>query len=41
MSVRAVSNYVEPRDMKRWNIPLALSNLETAVADILNTFRSL
>jgi futalosine hydrolase len=41
MSVRAVSNIVEPRDLKRWNIPLALSKLETAVAGILNTLRSL
>jgi len=41
MSVRAVSNIVEPRDLKRWDIPLALRELETAVAVILNTFRSL
>ena len=40
MSVRAVSNLVEPRDLKRWDIPLALGKLETAVTDILNTFRS-
>jgi len=41
MSVRAVSNIVEPRDLKRWDIPLALSGLETAVAVILNTLKAL
>ena len=41
MSLRAVSNIVEPRDTKKWDIPLALVNLETAVAGILNIFRSL
>lgn len=29
--IRAVSNYVEPRDSAQWNIPLALENLKNAV----------
>jgi len=41
MSVRAVSNIVEPRDLRRWDIPLALGKLETAVAVILNTLKPL
>lgn len=28
-ALRAISNYVEPRDKSRWNIPLALENLST------------
>lgn len=33
--IRAVSNYVEPRDSSKWNIPLALENLKKAVLQIL------
>jgi futalosine hydrolase len=28
IAVRAISNMVEPRNLKKWNIPLALDNLE-------------
>jgi futalosine hydrolase len=35
MQVRAISNRVEPRDRKAWDIPLALHNLAIAVTQIL------
>jgi len=37
LSVRAVSNIVEPRNMKNWNIPLALAKLEKAMITLLKT----
>jgi futalosine hydrolase len=36
--VRAISNYVEPRDPVKWNIPLALINLKVS---LLQTLREL
>jgi len=33
--IRAVSNFVEPRDKSAWNIPLALENLKSALLSIL------
>lgn len=33
--IRAISNYVEPRDASKWNIPQALENLKTSVLDLL------
>ena len=33
--VRAISNYVEPRDSAKWNIPLALDKLKETMMDIL------
>ena len=33
--IRAVSNYVEPRDSSRWDIPLALENLSKSVTGVL------
>ena len=36
--VRAISNYVEPRDTAKWNIPLALENLAIS---ILNVFQNI
>jgi len=35
ISVRAVSNRVEPRNLKNWNIPLALQNLEEKMIQML------
>lgn len=35
LSVRAISNMVEPRDTVNWDIPLALQSLEKAMGDIL------
>lgn len=37
LAVRAISNMVEPRNLKKWDIPLALRNLEIAMTDILKT----
>jgi len=34
LSLRAVSNMVEPRNLKNWDIPLALRRLEEAMAQI-------
>jgi futalosine hydrolase len=36
--VRAVSNYVERRDKAKWNIPLALSNLNQKIFEIIQAF---
>ncbi|HSO89316.1 MAG TPA: futalosine hydrolase [Draconibacterium sp.] len=33
--IRAISNFVEPRDSSNWNIPLALENLNGSVLDVL------
>jgi len=40
LSVRAVSNMVEPRNLKHWNIPLALSRLEKEMTGILRIIRT-
>jgi futalosine hydrolase len=34
--LRAVSNYVEPRDRKTWNIPLAIKNLNLTLTELLD-----
>lgn len=33
--IRAVSNFVEPRNVKNWNIPLAINNLNKKVIEII------
>ena len=40
LSVRAVSNMVEPRNLKNWDIPLALQQLQQTMTDILNLIRN-
>jgi futalosine hydrolase len=35
--IRSISNYVEPRDSAKWNIPLALEKLNDAVFGILKS----
>ena len=35
LALRAISNRVEPRDIKKWNIPLALNNLSEKLMEIL------
>lgn len=40
LSVRAVSNIVEPRNLKNWDIPLALKKLEKAMITTLNTIKT-
>lgn len=39
ISVRAVSNMVEPRNLKNWDIQLALRNLEQKMADLLKMIK--
>jgi futalosine hydrolase len=34
--IRAISNYVEPRDSAQWNIPLALEKLNESVLEVLH-----
>jgi futalosine hydrolase len=34
ISVRAISNMVERRDRKKWNIPLAIDNLAIKLDDV-------
>lgn len=36
--LRAVSNYVEPRNKENWNIPLAIKNLNLKVIELLDSF---
>lgn len=33
--IRAISNFVEPRDSAKWNIPLALEKLNEAILNVL------
>ncbi len=39
LQIRAVSNYVEPRNPANWNIPLALANLESETFRIIQKLR--
>jgi futalosine hydrolase len=36
LSIRAVSNKVEPRDREKWNIPLAINNLSKKFGEVLS-----
>ncbi len=36
LQVRSVSNYIEDRDVSKWDIPLAVSNLNHFLLDLLN-----
>src|SRR5690606_34844441 len=40
LQVRAISNYVEPRNKKNWNIPLALDSLESWCKNFLLEFNN-
>ncbi len=33
--IRSISNFVEPRDSSKWNIPLALENLKESILSVL------
>ena len=35
VEIRAISNYVEPRNREAWNIPLAIQNLNQVVKEML------
>ncbi len=34
--IRAISNFVEPREFSKWNIPIALENLKESILKVLN-----
>jgi len=36
MQIRSVSNYIEDRDVSKWDIPLAVQNLNRFLLDLLN-----
>lgn len=36
VQIRAISNFVVPRDLAQWNIPLALEKLNFSVREVLN-----
>jgi futalosine hydrolase len=36
VQIRSISNYVEPRDKSKWNIPLAIQNLNEVLFDGIN-----
>lgn len=38
VQIRAVSNYVEKRDKSKWNIPLAVTNLNQQLIMVVNAF---
>lgn len=38
--IRAVSNFVEPRNINNWNIPLAIKNLTTIIPEIISKLQS-
>lgn len=38
LEIRAISNYVEPRNRDNWNIPLAIENLNAVLIEMINTF---
>lgn len=38
LSIRAISNYVEPRNRSNWNIPLAIENLNHILIEMLSLY---
>ena len=36
--IRSISNFIEPRDKSKWNIPLAIKNLNEKVFEIIKAF---
>jgi futalosine hydrolase len=38
LEIRAISNYVEPRNRDNWNIPLAIENLNAVLIEMMNSF---
>ncbi len=38
LEIRAISNYVEPRNKNNWNIPLAIDNLNRVLKEMINAF---
>lgn len=40
IAIRAISNIVEPRDRSKWDIPLAIENLNSELSELLGMFVS-
>lgn len=40
LEIRSISNYVEPRNKDNWNIPLAITNLNEVLVQIVETLSS-
>jgi len=40
LELRSISNFVEPRDVESWNLPLAIENLNSVLTAILSTLSS-
>lgn len=40
LEIRAISNYVEPRNKDNWNLPLAIEKLNKTLLDILHNLQS-
>lgn len=38
LEIRTVSNYVEPRNRENWNIPLAITNLNDTLINMIRSF---
>ena len=38
LQIRAISNFVEPRNRDNWNIPLAITNLNQILEELIETF---
>lgn len=38
LEIRAISNYVEPRNKNNWDIPLAIDNLNQVLIEMVNAF---
>ena len=36
VQIRGISNYIEPRNLSKWNIPLAVKNMNATIIRILN-----
>lgn len=41
LEIRAISNYIEPRNKSKWDIPLAIENLNNIVTELLNTLKDI
>jgi futalosine hydrolase len=39
LEIRAISNYVEPRNREAWDIPLAIKNLNGVLVELVKTFQ--
>lgn len=38
IQIRAISNYVEKRDKSKWNMPLAINNLNEFLIEFVKTY---